>query len=91
MPEFENDRLRRNYSLVIEGQCPNGHGELERRPECGWCAECGMGWSIRGNAVTAHFDVEESTTQLTGGGMLRSGPGRARLRFTPRPVSGDPQ
>lgn len=63
MPEFENDDLRRRYSLVVEGHCPHGCGELERREiaglaepvTVGWCARSEMGWSIRGGEVTAYW------------------------------------
>lgn len=46
------------HAVVIEGQCPNGHGALERKDDHGWCGECGMGWSIRCNEVTTHVPLE---------------------------------
>jgi hypothetical protein len=74
MGEFESDDLRQRYALVVEGQCPNGHGELERRDGHGWCGECEMGWSVRGRQVTNHFVVAGG--EIDGRSI---GPGRVRF------------
>lgn len=63
VPDFETDELRKRYALVVEGQCPYGCGELERREiaglvgpvAVGWCTTSEMGWSIRGDEVTAYW------------------------------------
>ena len=46
-----------HFGLLIEGHCPWGHGELERRDGCGWCHECDAGFSIRRDMVTLHAEV----------------------------------
>jgi hypothetical protein len=46
-------------ALVSEGYCPYG-GRLELRddrPYCGWCPECGYGWSADGDSVFVHPDT----------------------------------
>lgn len=40
--------------LIYEGQCPHGHGSLERRENHGWCEPCGYGWSARNGRYTIH-------------------------------------
>lgn len=34
-------------AAVSEGQCPRGHGELERRDDLGWCEGCRTGYRMR--------------------------------------------
>lgn len=34
-------------AAVSEGQCPRGHGELERRDAYGWCETCRIGYRMR--------------------------------------------
>lgn len=80
MPEFENEELRRRYALIIGGQCPSGHGEVERREVCAWCSVCGMGWSVRGNEITNHFDT--TSMQLDGNPGLVTGPGSGYFSVT---------
>jgi hypothetical protein len=38
--------------LLSEGYCPIGHGPLHRSEEDGWCAECGLRFSIRAGPVS---------------------------------------
>lgn len=77
--KFETPEMKRRYGLVIEGQCPNGHGSLERRDDYGYCTECGIGWSIRGTQVTAHFGIKGGAI-TTDSGTFDIGPGMAQIR-----------
>lgn len=47
-----------DYAAIAEGLCPHGHGTLERRADCGWCHECGWGWSAEGDVVSTHLEAD---------------------------------
>jgi hypothetical protein len=78
--EFETPELEHRYAHVVEGQCPNGHGSLERRDDYGYCGECGIGWSIRGREVTVHFGIEGGSLH-TDSGTFDLGPGDVRFKI----------
>jgi hypothetical protein len=50
--EFSSPELRDRYALLIEGQCPYGHGPLERRGRWGACDTCGVGFAAQGETVS---------------------------------------
>lgn len=60
-----------NGHKVAEGHCPKHDVRLELRHcagECGWCEECGHGWSIiDGGSIRIHAVMSE-------GGQPRSEP-----------------
>lgn len=80
------NNLQRRYAQVLEGQCPDGHGALERRDDHGWCDDCKMGWSIRGDEITAHFTAKASASSSSVGGLTFSG-GPAKVWFTSKVTS----
>lgn len=53
-PESELDDVARGYTLTLEGQCPHGHGPLERHEDYGWCDRCDAGWSVLGHLLRFH-------------------------------------
>ena len=51
-----------NFSAILEGVCPEHGTPLDRRDDCGWCDECGVGYSMQsdddGNGTMAlHMEL----------------------------------
>lgn len=48
-------------ALVMEGICPKHETPLERRDDCGWCDECGSGYSASSSGgdttLSVHFEI----------------------------------
>lgn len=54
--EFIRERNEFICERIIEGICPTHATPLERRRDCGWCVECGCGYSLGPEHLTLHTE-----------------------------------
>ena len=53
----EHDESVMRPQRVLEGRCPKHDIPLERRADCGWCPDCGVGYSMTWNGTEGRGEL----------------------------------